>query len=117
MLLDATKDFDKCCEALLKNNKYFIPVVKRHEKRHLVLRNLCEEILYYEKKFGAKACRKGRNKIIATVAEMFVRTVMLQKEQQIWSRAKRIGKEDKANKKKELQEQFEKAMIPVHDRE
>lgn len=90
LLFDVTKNFDLACDAFLKDkDPELLVFVKRHERRRLVLDNLCDQVLEYERKFGGKVKVGGRNQIIATTAAMFIDACREHHKQKQWSEAEK----------------------------
>lgn len=102
-LFDITREFDAACEGILVYNAKVpepdvLSFVRQHERRPLVLDNLCHQVVLYERKLGAKANVVERNRIINYVAQMFIDAVKLKQQQELWSYCRRLEEERKANR-------------------
>lgn len=109
-LFDVARDFDTACKAMLDKNEHLgIPwtFIKDHERRPVVLTNICRQILSLEHKAEVTKLRftqKDRKQIIAACAQLFVKMAIQQRDQSVLSEADKylISEKDKA--KREVEE-------------
>lgn len=105
LLFDITTNFDKACDAFLKDKEPdLLAFVKRHERRTLVLNNLCDQVLRLEKRFGGKTKAGMRNQIIAATAAMFIDACREHHKQKTWSDAEKHRQIDKSQPFKDMAE-------------
>ncbi len=71
-LFDITINFDKACASLIPDDPELLRFVKNHERKNLVLNNLCKQVLQVERQLGSKITPGVRNNLILEVARMFV---------------------------------------------
>lgn len=114
LLFDVTLKFDAAVKVICKRQHVdeLVAFCRDHEKRPVVLNNLCEQVLMFEKRFAPHANAKPErlNEIIATVAYQFVRAIKAQRDEQLMSEA---AKAEHINP--DLSD-IESAMVEVNDR-
>jgi hypothetical protein len=95
-LVDVTSDFDLACAEICRGKpEGFALFVKEHERRPLVLRNLCHQILTAEKRMRVKFDATMRMELVRSVASMFVSAIELKREQDNWSASRKIQEDSK----------------------
>ena len=76
---------------LVKLGPDFANFVKNHPRKRLVIENLCQQILAFERGFeGQKHTVDRRNGMILTVVKMFIRTAKKAHEESLLSHAEKI---------------------------
>lgn len=111
LLFDVTKDFETCCDHILKEKRTERAFIRNHERKVIVLQNLCNQVQVYEKRFRTRLDIRERNKIVAASAQLFVEAALKEHDQKQWSEAKRIGEERKVWEKEELQDELSKGIV------
>lgn len=109
-LFDVARDFDIACKAMLDKNQHLgIPwtFIKDHERRPVVLTNICRQILSLEHKAQVtrhKLTARNRKEIIAACAQLFVKMAIQQRDQSVLSEADKYLIEEKDKAKREVEE-------------
>lgn len=114
-LFDVVRDFDICVNELLKDRPEILRFIQNHERRQVILNNVCHQVQVYERKYKNRLDLRTKRKIIAASAQIFINTAIKQREQSNWSEAKQIGEQRKVWEKKELQEEMSKILKEVDD--
>lgn len=90
-----TRKFNICISHLCQNNEDLQKFIDRHERRQLVLDNLCREIQNYEQNYPRKytwdhnSNDRRINEMVAQVAQQFFHAAKLQREQSLLSSAEK----------------------------
>lgn len=92
MLSDVRRIFDESVDTLFSEKPHLVPFFKDHERKNVVLNNLCEQILIIENRnlhFNAEAHRT----LIKDVALLFCKAALKLVEEQHLSPAERSRRE------------------------
>jgi len=106
LLFDVTTQFNKQIKELIKNpeqQKYLL----EHERRTLVIDNICNQVLYYEKKYTSKLDLKQRDIVINEAVKMFAHAALEHHKQQQMSQLKRTILENEQNEIQETKKYIE----------
>lgn len=87
LLFDVTRDFEVCCDHLLKERRVERAFIRNHERKQLVLQNLCKQVEIYEKKYRNRIDPRQKRKIIAATAQMFVNAAIKERNEKYLSDA------------------------------
>lgn len=104
VLLDVMRDFQTCIKHLVTKDQptldFMLAVgissdealrlANDHPNRQLFLRNLCDQVAVYEKRFRGKANVRERALIIAASSEMYVKGIIEARRQQNLSEAEKV---------------------------
>ena len=112
LLLDITTEFDLACSKELAAQPELLSFVKRHERRPLVLGNLCQQVLMFERSFRGPKTREKRSQIIETTASMFISAVKRQRDESNWSHARKAHERSKGAVREEVSRLIKEA--PTH---
>lgn len=109
-LFDVARDFDIACQRMLEVNPQLnIPwnFIKDHERRPVVLRNVCAQIMSLERKAQLKKTilvPRARKELIAAAAQLFVKLAVQQRDQSVLSEADKYVMTLKDQAKEEVKE-------------
>jgi len=109
---DVVKDFDKACAAACDLIRELTPLKEQlvafangHERRSLVLNNLCQQVHLAEvhlKQKSPELSRKRRNLVIAATAEMFMKAIKLKRDQDLMTEAQKVFLQRKQSTREEM---------------
>jgi hypothetical protein len=89
LLFDVTAQFDRAVKKFTIDNPQLEFFARHHERRPVVLRNLCREILTFEARFKAKVTKEKRDWLIDETVKMFLSAIKVQRDQETWSSAQK----------------------------
>ena len=112
LLLDITTEFDLACTRELAQQPEILSFVKRHERRNVVLGNLCQQVVLFERTFRGQKTREKRSQIIDAAALMFISAVKRQREESNWSHARKAQERAKGSLRQEVSRLIKEA--PTH---
>lgn len=69
-LFDITLEFDAECRTQIGDNPEILHLIATHERREVVLHNLCRQVTIFETKYGGTKAQ--RQMLIGEVAKMFI---------------------------------------------
>jgi len=108
LLLDVTQEFDRQLKAYLGHKPNAYQFLKTHERRTLVLTNLCAQVLAYENAAGPRATKAQRNLLIKEGVKIFCSAALQHKHQQLMSDIQRhmVANPPEQRAKEEMKEIF-----------
>lgn len=112
LLFDITSVFSAACTSLI-HDPSLLEYINRHERRNIVLSNLCEQVISFEKKFGGMATLEKRNEIIFITAKMFVEMAKKNHEELMWSQAEKQRQLNKITPFDDMREVFKEGQTKV----
>lgn len=101
-LFDVTSEFNKRCRELCADQPELYTFSRDHERKPVVLKNLCQQIVQYEQRFKSRLEKEKRDLLIDTVARMFIQGIREQRDQALWSEARKSQERNRDNLKKEI---------------
>jgi hypothetical protein len=104
-------DFEVCVCALTADNPELQRFILFHERKELVIRQMCSEIATMEARFPKKDLRKIRNRVVAAVTELFVKSAKLHKEQSQMSEISKRGNNPLSTAHQEMAKTFTGAEV------
>lgn len=116
--IEVTKRFDEEIDKIFKNRPEITRFIKNHERKELVVRNLCAEIIKCEKFSLNFDCNKY-SKVIGSVARMFASHAIRFAEESIVSeneKRRRIAEADKVKRAEEAMLILEKEAKDEQDK-
>jgi len=116
---DVTKLFNLHVSKALKGNKDLIRFIHDHPRRYIVLKNMCEQVEQFEKRFKGLKTLENRNKIISACANMFIDQAFKEAKLRVQSAMAQKKAKDPNEKMREMQERIKAkdGIREVHDRE
>lgn len=94
-LIDVRNKFDQTIDSIFKDKPIFISFLKKHERKELVLKNLCEEIVKCER-YSLSFNANKYNTVITEVVKMFATNAIKHAEEKLISQAE-ITRRQKAS--------------------
>lgn len=83
LLFDVAQEFDKQIRELFTHRENVINFLLHHERKQVVLANVCHQVLTYEHRAGPRANKRQRNLIISVAAEAFSHAALKHKHEQL----------------------------------
>jgi hypothetical protein len=113
LLFEVTNEFNTQLRAVFgskndpKTNMELYNFLHNHPSKEKVISNACNQVLIYERKYRTRLSILQRNVIIRECVQLWARTLIEMKEQQMMSRAKQNELKEKEDLKKEMNEILE----------
>ena len=112
LLFDITSVFSAACASLISDPN-LLNYINQHERKNIVLSNLCEQVISFEKRFGSTATLEKRNEIIFVSAKMFVEMAKKNHEELMWSQAEKQRQLNKVTPFDDMKEVFREGQTKV----
>lgn len=112
LLFDITSVFSAACTSLISDPN-LLNYINQHERKNIVLSNLCEQVISFEKRFGGTATLEKRNEIIFVSAKMFVEMAKKNHEELMWSQAEKQRQLSKVTPFDDMKEVFREGQTKV----
>jgi hypothetical protein len=115
LLFDVTAEFDRQLKGFIGHKPNVYQFLKNHERRTLVLNNLCHQVLVYERKFKTKLDRHQRNKIIGEAVKIFCHVALKQRHQQLMSDIQRHQVAQGNEAQNQTKDEMKEILVEVPD--
>jgi len=109
LLFDVTRDFELCCDQLLKEKRIEREFIRNHERKVIVLQNLCHQMQIYEQRFKGRVDPKSRRTMIAGTAQMFIKAALKERKEHYYTEAKK----HEADKVIQAREEMREVLVEV----